>query len=421
MSDNPGDNRGPRGIGIEAEVRQGVGAGLGSGSGFGGIGGEVLGGQREVFREISGRGEPLVEVYRGSSSRTREEDRSIVAGGEGRVGGSFVAYHVGPEARFHAGGRDELGIRSTGALAASGIASLRGGIRGVDEEGKAAESGIWPAITAAAAATSRMREAREEDMVAGKGKGMLSQMRNMDVIPLAERLPEGQQLRSSSETELQLQHFEAHTQGVQQPGSSTCKECGNHAKKDCVYQRCRTCCKSRNFDCPTHIKSTWVPAAKRRERQVAEASAIAAGQPRPKSKRLRSLALVPFATGPTSTTPTSTGNSTASLDVRLQQGGFKTTLPTEVRAQTVFKCVRVTGIEDGEDEIAYQATVNIGGHIFKGVLYDQGLEQGARTTSHVAELQLGGRSLPVSSSTMIDPTGMYGASGPAGLLGGEPF
>lgn len=32
--------------------------------------------------------------------------------------------------------------------------------------------------------------------------------------------------------------------------------------------RCRTCCKSRGFDCQTHVKSTWVPAAKRRERQA---------------------------------------------------------------------------------------------------------------------------------------------------------
>ncbi|RYQ79610.1 hypothetical protein Ahy_Scaffold3g107714 [Arachis hypogaea] len=38
------------------------------------------------------------------------------------------------------------------------------------------------------------------------------------------------------------------------------------AKKDCSHMRCRTCCKSRGFDCQTHVKSTWVPASKRRER-----------------------------------------------------------------------------------------------------------------------------------------------------------
>lgn len=46
-----------------------------------------------------------------------------------------------------------------------------------------------------------------------------------------------------------------------------CQDCGNQAKKDCAHLRCRTCCKSRGFQCQTHVKSTWVPAAKRRERQ----------------------------------------------------------------------------------------------------------------------------------------------------------
>jgi LRP1 type putative zinc finger protein len=50
-------------------------------------------------------------------------------------------------------------------------------------------------------------------------------------------------------------------------GTISCQDCGNQAKKDCVHMRCRTCCKTRGFDCPTHVKSTWVPAAKRRERQ----------------------------------------------------------------------------------------------------------------------------------------------------------
>ncbi|OAY64334.1 Protein SHI RELATED SEQUENCE 5 [Ananas comosus] len=47
--------------------------------------------------------------------------------------------------------------------------------------------------------------------------------------------------------------------------SSTCQDCGNQAKKDCTHRRCRTCCKSRGFDCSTHVQSTWVPAARRRE------------------------------------------------------------------------------------------------------------------------------------------------------------
>lgn len=45
-----------------------------------------------------------------------------------------------------------------------------------------------------------------------------------------------------------------------------CKDCGNRAKKDCGFRRCRTCCKGRGFHCSTHVRSTWVPAARRRER-----------------------------------------------------------------------------------------------------------------------------------------------------------
>ncbi|KAL5849899.1 hypothetical protein ACOSQ4_007912 [Xanthoceras sorbifolium] len=47
----------------------------------------------------------------------------------------------------------------------------------------------------------------------------------------------------------------------------SCQDCGNEAKKDCSHMRCRTCCKSQGFDCPTHVKSTWVPASKRCEQQ----------------------------------------------------------------------------------------------------------------------------------------------------------
>lgn len=54
---------------------------------------------------------------------------------------------------------------------------------------------------------------------------------------------------------------------MKQQGVINCQDCGNQAKKDCTHLRCRTCCKSRGFHCQTHVKSTWVPAAKRRERQ----------------------------------------------------------------------------------------------------------------------------------------------------------
>lgn len=57
-------------------------------------------------------------------------------------------------------------------------------------------------------------------------------------------------------------------QSLSSSGTATCQDCGNQAKKDCTHRRCRTCCKSRGFDCSTHVKSTWVPAARRRESQI---------------------------------------------------------------------------------------------------------------------------------------------------------
>jgi LRP1 type putative zinc finger protein len=72
-------------------------------------------------------------------------------------------------------------------------------------------------------------------------------------------------------------------------GGVSCQDCGNQAKKDCAHQRCRTCCKSRGLSCPTHVKSTWVPAAKRRERhqQLAAATTAGAAPSRDVTKRPR--------------------------------------------------------------------------------------------------------------------------------------
>lgn len=77
------------------------------------------------------------------------------------------------------------------------------------------------------------------------------------------------------------------TRGGLVGGVISCHDCGNQAKKDCVHLRCRTCCKSRGFPCHTHVRSTWVPAAKRRERQqqLAAAAAAAASQTEARSQR----------------------------------------------------------------------------------------------------------------------------------------
>lgn len=48
--------------------------------------------------------------------------------------------------------------------------------------------------------------------------------------------------------------------------------------------------------------------------------------------------------------------------------------PAEVNSPAVFRCVRVSAMDDAEEHLAYQTAVNIGGHVFKGILYDQGPE-----------------------------------------------
>ncbi|KAF5462082.1 hypothetical protein F2P56_018121 [Juglans regia] len=161
-------------------------------------------------------------------------------------------------------------------------------------------------------------------------------------------------------------------------GGMNCQDCGNQAKKDCSHLRCRTCCKSRGFQCQTHVKSTWVPAAKRRERQQQLTALQQQIQPHdqqheqdqhqeqqqqlrgdnPKrQQRDKQLGAAPLAC-------TRIPNTTSGLEL----GQF----PAEVNSPAVFRCVRVSAMEDPDEQYAYQTAVNIGGHVFKGILYDQG-------------------------------------------------
>ncbi|KAK4805029.1 hypothetical protein SAY86_004846 [Trapa natans] len=157
-------------------------------------------------------------------------------------------------------------------------------------------------------------------------------------------------------------------------GGINCQDCGNQAKKDCAHLRCRTCCKSRGFQCQTHVKSTWVPAAKRRERQQQQQQLVATTMQqhqhqhqhqhqqfrlieRPKRQREdppqvhhhQQLAIRP----------------SSGLEVGQQ-------FPAEVSSPAVFRCVRMSGMDDADEELAYQTSVNIAGHVFKGILYDHG-------------------------------------------------
>ncbi|KAK1319327.1 hypothetical protein QJS10_CPB04g00357 [Acorus calamus] len=203
-------------------------------------------------------------------------------------------------------------------------------------------------------------------------------------------------------------------------GTATCQDCGNQAKKDCSHRRCRTCCKSRGFDCSTHVKSTWVPASRRRERQAAAATASTSTTSASKKPRISSA----------TATSTSTTHS-RSFDTTSSHQDGSTRLPGQVRAEAVFKCVRVTAIDDGEDEYAYQATVRIGGHVFKGFLYDQGRDSGGGDDDddnnnnnnnnaiipNLSELHIGGSS--VGGGDVYGSSG--GTGGGGGLMGGTAY
>ncbi|XP_060188806.1 protein EXPRESSION OF TERPENOIDS 1-like [Lycium barbarum] len=138
----------------------------------------------------------------------------------------------------------------------------------------------------------------------------------------------------------------------------SCQDCGNQAKKDCQHMRCRTCCKSRGFQCTTHVKSTWIPAAKRKERQQQLASLQQEQDNNPKRQKDD-----PISGSSLVCTRLPSNNNTG-----LEVGNF----PSKVNSTAVFQRVRMSSIDETEDQIAYQAAVNIGGHIFKGLLYDQG-------------------------------------------------
>ncbi|XVF21467.1 hypothetical protein REPUB_Repub12eG0092800 [Reevesia pubescens] len=108
-------------------------------------------------------------------------------------------------------------------------------------------------------------------------------------------------------------------------GGSRCQDCGNQAKKDCGYMRCRTCCRIKGFECQTHIKSTWLPAYRRRQTHP-------------------QLCSVPQ-----------------------QHHGLPLHNPKRLRENPSL---------DAANQYAYRTAVNIGGHVFKGILYDQGPGQG---------------------------------------------
>ncbi|KAK7360107.1 hypothetical protein VNO77_02083 [Canavalia gladiata] len=203
-------------------------------------------------------------------------------------------------------------------------------------------------------------------------------------------------------------------------GGISCQDCGNQAKKDCPHMRCRTCCKSRGYDCQTHVKSTWVPASKRRERQQ-QLAALQEQQQRDISKRPRDAV----------NNPTTTTTSSSLACTRLPSSGLEH-FPSVVSSPAEFRCVRVSCVDDADDRYAYQTAVNIGGHVFKGILYDYGPESnndndnnnnnntinndnymgGETSSAGVAgaqSLNLTGAAVVSSSGALVDPSSLYSA------------
>ncbi|KAI5056383.1 hypothetical protein GOP47_0028201 [Adiantum capillus-veneris] len=401
--------------------------------------------------------------------RTRDDDAAAARA-------SFVSYEVQAQAqaRLQAASRDQA---EEEAAAASAHESLQlPGLRRAEEAGSskgrsvsivsptAGEGGQHPwavnILSRAKGSDSEQRGgagANESEAAGGGGNNEGNATASISVADMellgSRGAQEAEQAQMQQMMQLQQQQHQAQAQQqramqaepilMRQRSSSSatiaCQDCGNQAKKDCVHSRCRTCCKSRGYECATHVRSTWVPAAKRRERQQAELAALMAGQPVPKSKRARTLALAgaaahfghhhhphagasSFTSASTGTPPRTTSDFNAAvLPISLQQESmFRAALPREVTIHdAVFQCVRLTGISDGQDEYAYRTVVKIGGRIFKGLLHDQGsLDRVNVSSANVPELQLGGgRSAPLSSA-LIDLAGIYGTPGNT-LLGKE--
>ncbi|KAG6496597.1 hypothetical protein ZIOFF_044465 [Zingiber officinale] len=209
-------------------------------------------------------------------------------------------------------------------------------------------------------------------------------------------------------------------------GGMSCQDCGNQAKKDCAHLRCRTCCKSRGFPCPTHVKSTWVSAAKRRERQqqlVAAAAQADARQQRGASasseggaetfKRPREVSAAALATTTfgwyynfsTISRHHFPDQFLSSTLIKHLDAGEPESFPAEVSAPAVFRCVRVSHVDEPDDAYAYHAAVSIGGHVFKGLLYDHGPAAEADPPEYLTGASISGAGDQTINTPPITTTG----------------
>ncbi|KAE8730386.1 Protein SHORT INTERNODES [Hibiscus syriacus] len=168
-------------------------------------------------------------------------------------------------------------------------------------------------------------------------------------------------------------------------GGTRCQDCGNIAKKDCGYMRCRTCCRSKGFECRTHVKSTWVPAYRRQNRHHQQ-------QQQQQQQQFSSLP-IPLLNNPKRLRK---NNPSSGLEV----GYF----PVEVTSPATFRCVRVSSIEDAADQYAYRTAVTIGGHVFKGFSM---IKEQIKVITHSENAPPGDSSSAVASQ----PPNQFNASG----------
>ncbi|KAK4417393.1 protein SHORT INTERNODES [Sesamum alatum] len=202
--------------------------------------------------------------------------------------------------------------------------------------------------------------------------------------------------------------------GPSRGGGISCQDCGNQAKKDCTHMRCRTCCKSRGFQCQTHVKSTWVPVAKRRERQ----QQLAALQQNQKQERETSSAAKRQRENPSTPSNSLVCTRIPTTTSGLELGNF----PSEVSGEAVFRCVRVSGaVDDAENQYAYQTAVSICGHVFKGLLYDQGTENQYMAAGETSSGGGGSVSAGVQQLNLIAGTSATATSNPAATSAGGSF
>ncbi|XP_050230712.1 protein SHI RELATED SEQUENCE 6 isoform X2 [Mercurialis annua] len=199
--------------------------------------------------------------------------------------------------------------------------------------------------------------------------------------------------------------------------SKVCGDCGNRAKKECEFRRCRTCCKTRGYNCTTHVKSTWFPAARRREKHGGGVAGGSAGGSASSSggggggggtKRPRENVTATSNSFSTSNNNNAAASFSFDTGSNYQDASFKQSLPSQIRAPAVFRCIRVTAIQGEEAEVGYQAMVNISGHLFKGLLYDQGTDEKNLfpCISKMASTEIN----KDSASPIVHPSAVYPAS-----------